>query len=44
MLKRLMIVVVLGVVFSITVAVTPKIDRSPTGWVEAGSFPVGPPL
>ena len=34
MLKRLMIVVVLGVVFSITVAVTPKIDRSPTGWVD----------
>ena len=44
MLKRLMIVMVLGAVFSIALAVTPKIDRSPTGWVEAGSFPVDPPL
>ena len=33
MLKRLMIVVVLGFVFSI-VAITPKIDRSPAGWVD----------
>ena len=34
MLKRLMLVVVLGVVFSITVTVTPKIDRNATGWVD----------
>ena len=33
MLKRLMIVVVLGFVLSI-LAITPRIDRNPAGWVD----------